>query len=111
MGAEFIKPDIRKVVLALLLPVYATYTVIHTMAIPPAKGVFYKFIFLPVPPAVVYFLKAYNGLRSDIVYAHPILSAQERTLGVILNYVVPLLVNYFAACLIFWVVKRRKEPR
>jgi hypothetical protein len=105
--AVFFRPTRRKMVLALLIPVYLTYTVHYQMALPPAKEIWYDFVLYPMPLILFYPLQAYSIVFT--VSAHPVFSPPVRVLHFLMDYALPLAVDYALACAVLVVYGKIKK--
>ncbi len=100
---EFFKLTKWKIILTFIIPLYITYTIHYAMAIPPAEGIWYQLTFYPIPIPIVYFMIfTYSG-------AQPLFSFGERILHFILNYLIPLAINYCVVSAIIFLYKKFKK--
>ena len=75
------------------------------MVIPPERGIWYQLTFYPVPIPLAYFmLFTYSG-------AQPLFSFGERMLHFVLDYILPVIINYCLVSSILFVYKTKRSKK
>ncbi len=105
---DFFKPTKWKIILTLIIPIYLTYTVHFAMVLPPAKSVWYAITFYPIPILLIYFGSIYSYFQP---LSKPLFPFPEKVLHFLLDYILPLLINYVIVCLIIFLFKKIKSKK
>ena len=111
---KFLKPTKSKLILTFLIPLYLTYSYDGSKKCISAIQNCYKIRFFPLPLIIliigsVIFVPKWIKMKNSPEFAGPFFNFQTQILHFILDYILPVIINYVLSCTIIYFYKKRKK--